>query len=176
MIQAIETQYKGYRFRSRLEARWAVFFDTMGIEWRYESEGYRLPSGYYLPDFWFPNIKAFGEVKPAQFTRKETFSCVELVSQSKSPCIMLSDVPQIGNYVLLVATEKEVTQFYGKQEPFLGMDVFPVDVEFVEEWWADDWFGFRPYNFLALTNRDATKYREAVDTARSARFEHGEQP
>jgi len=27
MIKAIETQYRGYRFRSRLEARWAVFFD-----------------------------------------------------------------------------------------------------------------------------------------------------
>jgi hypothetical protein len=26
--KAIETHYKGYRFRSRLEARWAVFFDT----------------------------------------------------------------------------------------------------------------------------------------------------
>lgn len=25
-IKAIETEYKGYRFRSRLEARWAVFF------------------------------------------------------------------------------------------------------------------------------------------------------
>ena len=30
-IKAIETYYKGYRFRSRLEARWAVFFDAAGI-------------------------------------------------------------------------------------------------------------------------------------------------
>ena len=29
-IQVIETAYKGYRFRSRLEARWAVFFDAIG--------------------------------------------------------------------------------------------------------------------------------------------------
>lgn len=41
-IQAIETVYKGYHFRSRLEARWAVFFDTLGIEWEYEKEGYDL--------------------------------------------------------------------------------------------------------------------------------------
>lgn len=26
-IKAIDTIYKGYKFRSRLEARWAVFFD-----------------------------------------------------------------------------------------------------------------------------------------------------
>lgn len=27
-IQAIQTHYDGYHFRSRLEARWAVFFNT----------------------------------------------------------------------------------------------------------------------------------------------------
>ena len=32
-FKAIETKYKGFRFRSRLEARWAVFFDALGIEW-----------------------------------------------------------------------------------------------------------------------------------------------
>lgn len=51
-IKAIETQYKGYRFRSRLEARWGVFFDALGIKWGYEVEGYDLDEcGYYLPDF-----------------------------------------------------------------------------------------------------------------------------
>lgn len=52
MIKAIETKYKGYNFRSRLEARWAVFLDTLGIKWRYEVEEYDLGElGYYLPDF-----------------------------------------------------------------------------------------------------------------------------
>ena len=34
-IKAIETYYKGYRFRSRLEARWAVFFDAACVEYEY---------------------------------------------------------------------------------------------------------------------------------------------
>ena len=51
MIQPIETIYKGYRFRSRLEARWAVFFDTTGIKWEYEPEGYDIDGTWYLPDF-----------------------------------------------------------------------------------------------------------------------------
>jgi len=52
IIKAIETRYKGYRFRSRLEARYAVFFDALGIEWEYEKEGYDLGvKGWYLPDF-----------------------------------------------------------------------------------------------------------------------------
>lgn len=50
-IQAIETSYGGARFRSRLEARWAVFFDEMLIDWEYEPEGYETPEGRYLPDF-----------------------------------------------------------------------------------------------------------------------------
>lgn len=65
MIKAIETEYKGYRFRSRLEARWAVFFDTLGIAWEYEKEGYDLgEAGWYLPDFWLPKSNAWLEIKP----------------------------------------------------------------------------------------------------------------
>jgi hypothetical protein len=65
MIKAIETFYKGYRFRSRLEARWAVLFDSAGIEWVYEQEGYTLSDGQnYLPDFWLPRWGVFAEVKP----------------------------------------------------------------------------------------------------------------
>lgn len=41
-MKAIETKYKGYRFRSRLEARWAVFFDTLGVKWEFEREGFEL--------------------------------------------------------------------------------------------------------------------------------------
>lgn len=51
-IKPIETYYNGYKFRSRLEARWAVLFDALGIEYEYESEGFEFPNGKrYLPDF-----------------------------------------------------------------------------------------------------------------------------
>ena len=64
-IKAIETVYNGYRFRSRLEARWAVFFDAMGIEYQYEPEGYTLKDGTrYLPDFYLPKAETHVEVKP----------------------------------------------------------------------------------------------------------------
>lgn len=51
-IAAIETRYAGCRFRSRLEARWAVFFDALGIPWKYEPQGYVVDGQPYLPDFW----------------------------------------------------------------------------------------------------------------------------
>lgn len=64
MIKAIQTEYAGYLFRSRLEARWAVFFNAMGVKWYYEHEGYELSSGWYLPDFWIPGWGLHIEVKP----------------------------------------------------------------------------------------------------------------
>ena len=63
-MKAIETKYKGYRFRSRLEARWAVFFDALGIEWRYEPEGFECCGARYLPDFYLPQSNTWVEVKP----------------------------------------------------------------------------------------------------------------
>jgi hypothetical protein len=51
-IKAIETEYGGYLFRSRLEARWAVFLDELGIAYEYEREGYEVATGvWYMPDF-----------------------------------------------------------------------------------------------------------------------------
>jgi len=61
-MKAIETRYGGCHFRSRIEARWAVFFDALGIPWEYEPQGFELPAdenfaepAYYLPDFFLPN-------------------------------------------------------------------------------------------------------------------------
>lgn len=50
-ISAIETRYAGCRFRSRLEARWAVFFTALDLDWHYEPQGYHTNGGLYLPDF-----------------------------------------------------------------------------------------------------------------------------
>ncbi len=65
-IKAIETTYNGHRFRSRLEARWAVFFRTLGVPYEYEPEGFDLGEGiWYLPDFWLPEQNCWAEIKPA---------------------------------------------------------------------------------------------------------------
>lgn len=62
----IETIWKGCRFRSRLEARWAVFFETLGVRWEYEAQGFELRDGTrYLPDFYLPDQKIYIEIKPA---------------------------------------------------------------------------------------------------------------
>ena len=63
-VKAIPTEYGGITFRSRTEARWAVFFDALGIEWQYEPEGFEFDDGTkYLPDFYLPESKTFFECK-----------------------------------------------------------------------------------------------------------------
>jgi|SRR4030095_5028225 len=73
-IEAKPTNYQGYQFRSRLEARWAVVFDSLKIKWRYEAASFDLGFatinhkqvylGGYLPDFYLPDYEIWVEVKP----------------------------------------------------------------------------------------------------------------
>src|SRR6266542_823362 len=73
-IEAKPTLYAGRQFRSRLEARWAVFFDSLKIKWQYEPAMFNLGFatindkqvylGGYLPDFYFPDLEVWVEVKP----------------------------------------------------------------------------------------------------------------
>lgn len=74
-MKAIETEYDGYRFRSRLEARWAIVWNELGIDYLYEPEGLKVPIRYrtqwypraavlrYLPDFQLPDLGLWAEVK-----------------------------------------------------------------------------------------------------------------
>lgn len=95
MIKAIQTRYKGYNFRSRLEARWAVFFDALGIEWEYEPEGFELPDGTrYLPDFrvkapsgtitWY-EIKPYGHPPCEKMAALEKFHDAREAEEAKTP-------------------------------------------------------------------------------------------
>lgn len=102
-IAAIPTLYHRTRFRSRLEARWAVFLDCIGIEWRYEFEGYTLSDGtLYLPDFYLPQIDWHAEVKPKWPTSIEIQKCRLLAMGTRRPVLFLDDQPDAVNYWALL--------------------------------------------------------------------------
>lgn len=69
-IEAKPTKYRGVEYRSRLEARWAVFLDYYHImaEFWYEPKTFRLADkGWdFTPDFYFQwsNFPGYLEVKP----------------------------------------------------------------------------------------------------------------
>jgi hypothetical protein len=61
-LTAIETKYAGHRFRSRTEARWAVFFNELGLVHEYELEGFKLSNGEaYLPDFGLDQLQCWAK-------------------------------------------------------------------------------------------------------------------
>jgi hypothetical protein len=77
-IEAKKTTYKGITFRSKLEVVWAMFFDNLGWDWQYEPTFFKLPSGNYLPDFYFPDIHVYAEAKPNDFVYLERLKCIQL--------------------------------------------------------------------------------------------------
>lgn len=70
MYKSYPTKYKHVQFRSRLEARWAAFFDLLEMSWEYEP----IDLSGYIPDFILPNFYSplLIEVKPV--LRFEDFS------------------------------------------------------------------------------------------------------
>lgn len=62
-MHAIDTIYNGFKFRSRLEARWAIYFDLIGLEYEYEPDGIDIDGIPYLPDFYIPKHNTFAEIK-----------------------------------------------------------------------------------------------------------------
>lgn len=79
VIPAIETTYRGVTFRSRLEAKWAAFFDLLGWPWQYEP----LDLKGYIPDFilTLPHAPVLVEVKPALYLR-DLFQYEEKIERS----------------------------------------------------------------------------------------------
>lgn len=94
-IKAIQTKYKGYNFRSRLEARWAVFFDAIKTNWQYEPEGFDLgEAGLYLPDFYLEDIDCWAEVKAKPLNQAERSKAFALSSFTNKPVIELLSIPE----------------------------------------------------------------------------------
>jgi hypothetical protein len=98
-IAAIETSYAGCRFRSRLEARWAVFFDALGIRWQYEPQGFDLDGDRYLPDFYLPDQRLWVEVKGNPAAVDAARLCKAALNLPASPT---SNEPKKSGLVLLL--------------------------------------------------------------------------
>lgn len=83
MIKAIETDFDGHLFRSRLEASWAVFFNHLKIKYEYEKEGFHLDGKMYLPDFWLPEQEIWIEIKGQEPTERERDLAMSLAAMTK---------------------------------------------------------------------------------------------
>lgn len=106
-MKPIETVYNGYRFRSRLEARWAVFFDALGVKYQYEPEGFDLDGEWYLPDFYLNEFKLFVEIKPIPDCSKQyrgwTDTCAKFRDYADRAILLCFGDPYEESYHYLFA-------------------------------------------------------------------------
>lgn len=183
-IKPIETHYLGYRFRSRLEARWAVFFQALGVKFEYEPEGFDLGDGLkYLPDFRlrdvlihhqakFPLKELYVEVKgilnPDDIKKIERFTKESVDSEGyirKRPLFIVGDIPLDGWDLV----DKNYKNFNFYSFCYVDLDNYPA-------------FPTVENGRFCLLGGDYTGYvkgaeeamERAFQAARGARFEHGE--
>jgi hypothetical protein len=164
-IQAIETNYKGYRFRSRLEARWAIFFDALSMPYEYEKEGFNLGNaGWYLPDFYLPDTETWIEVKPSEPDETERCKVRTLACARDEYVDIVVGTPSIAS--VESSSSREILHCYpGSMPP--GKQNWSTLI-----WCIRFWVNEAKANHPLLI--EATI--EAAHQARSARFEHGETP
>lgn len=157
---SIPTRYHGYLCRSRLEARWMVFFESIGLEFNYELDGFEFAEGTrYLPDFYFPQIRMWGEVKPYELTGKQQRQANLLVEASKRDMLLLIGPPDFKDYDGLTFDSGHLTA------TTYCLDI----VQYKRYFKQRRLFGCRGEEF---TERMASsEYRGAVFAARSEWFE-----
>lgn len=199
-IKPIETIYNGYRFRSRLEARWAVFFDAANIKYQYEPDGF---TGYlgipYLPDFYLPDFHVYAEVKGSD---KQLKADIEKIDQAidfnstpiSNGLVLLGEIPYTDNPELLPV----FTLLYWDKGTAIADCVFDKwrGKGTFERGDSESWYLYGLYSGdylhrngqnISIEQRFISKEEMAIDTctvhimecykaARQARFEHGETP
>lgn len=169
-IKAIETTYAGCRFRSRLEARWAVLFDRLQLGWEYEPQGFTFDGQCYLPDFLIEDDGPYVEVKG---TDEAAHAALPLLRSFVANCgkalIVLSDIPRLNRMDTEVPLHGVLKLRGGFSTTYLAPSVDgrsrflrgpDTDGLFV----TSTLYGVRPLPEIV----------DAYDAARSARFEHGE--
>ncbi len=172
MLKAIETEYKGCRFRSRLEARWAVFFDSLpGVKWDYEPEGFELEGGLrYLPDFKV-NYLGWVEIKPdLELITDEEWKKMNAFAQQACPknnFWILDGAPDYKFYhrYKLLNGEKFIHHFQTKEfDAEFGYsqgERFYRFAEFLPQEHEFDGWGIRKYGKAVLASKAFRFYRTA---------------
>ena len=164
-IKAIETYYNGYHFRSRLEARWAVFFDHLGVKYEYEKEGYDLgKAGWYLPDFWLPMHKKWSaaekhpgagywlEIKGINPSKEEIGKLQQLAIQSSHHALLAVGIPGSSGFF---GASRDNGEIKGR-----------IDSNYIPT--KDPFF----YDLFLGTAPSFIEIMDAINVAKSARFEH----
>lgn len=189
-INPIETEYNGYRFRSRLEARWAVFFDALEIPYEYEAQGYTLDGVPYLPDFTLHTYGDRDDDTRSDVVRGPVIAEVKGldVDEHEGRHVQLLRKLSVHlNCFTMLLSGPPGFRLYNGFAPQLPADAFCVlffrayssRIAIVDDYWAqsisiDENTGamtFSPNDDRIVRNRFGPQLVAAVNAARSARFD-----
>ncbi len=186
-INPIPTIYRGFKFRSRIEARYAVFFDWLQVPWEYEKEGYVVDGTPYLPDFWLPGEGLHIEIKGSKPTEKERNLAHGLALLTGKASLIFHDLP---------GWKQGYANYWPREEinPLRKLTEEPVDFGYMDSIGklcflndtVDDAISYADseldYMFILFNSKFCVEHlksefmRCAMWAARQARFEHGENP
>jgi hypothetical protein len=156
MIKTIPTTYNNIKFRSRLEARWAVFFDQLGIKYLYEFEGFELENReWYLPDFYLPEYGIYCEVKPSIIEVDENINTFNEFGKGRYWLLLLVGTPNV-NTTYLFSSEQIINVV-----PFVNIVV----ERYGNFWYSGYNFGSNQDNFI-----DFNVFKKACKVAGSYIF------
>lgn len=200
-IKAIETYYNGYRFRSRLEARWAVFFDALGVRYEYEPEGFQRNGIYYLPDFLIHDVEGihacnwkqdiYVEVKGVpdeESANKIFYHCRDCYWKEEPetikglPIWVVGNIPNPSDYINDMSNQRrercDITKNINHGCCLCINDFGTLDGDICFEFSLDytDHLIFHGADSSYEYGKWSDKVSNAFLKARQARFEHGEKP
>ncbi len=95
-VRSIETEFHGIVYRSRTEARWAAFFKSEQIPFRYEEEGFDMGGLRYVPDFWLEHARCWFEVKPFDPLPSEMEKARRLARATRRLVFIAPGAPKAG--------------------------------------------------------------------------------
>ncbi|GEM_PF-4343735 len=119
-LQTVKTEYGGQIFRSRGAARWAAFFDNLGVSFIREPEEYEIPSGRFCPDFFLPNENCFVHVT-SLYSGDIVNYCTELALGGCYPVLYIVGTPGEGSYRIIYCSNRT-----GGEEPLYDTKGYPV--------------------------------------------------
>jgi hypothetical protein len=183
-VRAIETIYQGYKFRSRLEARYAVLFDALHFDWSYEPEGFELDSGLYLPDFRVDDIPFWLEVKGMTPSRHELLMAEELCELTREDVwvchgdLMHFEADEIRlrhhQFSWIMADDEMIKDFIADPDEYGGSERVKKLTEKRGEVFTMS--AVLPGEVAQQWKRSLLEVARGADKMRSARFEHGDAP
>ena len=112
MIPAIKTKYNDILFKSRLEARWAAFFDLMNWKWEYEP----IDCNGWIPDFVIYGKKFMGydkepediillvEVKP--FHKLKQYDIKKYVKAINNTIYKSDEILLLGSTINIISSNE----------------------------------------------------------------------